>query len=711
MLRSRNPRRVTELTSSVVTEVAAPMLTLWSVGLGVITFLGAFLLFQVQPLVGNAVLPWFGGAPGAWIVAMLFFQTALVGGYALVHFATRHLTPHGRTVAFVAVAAAAALLLPILPRDVWKPRPTDDPVLSMLLMLAACVGGPYLALSMTGPMVQEWHHRAVTGGSPYRLYALSNLGSLLGLITYPLAVEPALDLRAQSRLWSCCYIAYVGLAAVCAWWMPRRAYDAKSDAVAGGAAGRRRVEQKTVSVTARDAAIWIGLAAAGSTMLLAVTNHLCQDLPSVPFMWIGPMVSYLSSFIICFDRPQWCRRELWGTATVILVPITCMKLESFAAQATLHLLMLFAVCMLCHGELAKRRPAPQQLTLFYLLIAVGGALGGLFVGVVAPLIYERYWEWMAGTVGAFLFGATALMQSLRNLLPGRIAGAFAVAVPIFGVVGIGFLHREQFNRYEVEAERNFYGVIYLDAGFDDHDQPEWVAMRSGSTVHGSQFLDAERRRLPTTYYGVESGIGHLLRAGGDGPPRHIGVVGLGGGTLAAYGRPVDRLRFYEINPAVVSLAKERFRYLGETPSAWEIVLGDARLSLERETPQEFDVLVLDAFSSDSVPTHLLTLEAFGVYLRHLRADGVIAAHVSNQHLHLSPILAAAARRLALSGISIYNAENLEEVGKASLWVLLTRRADTLVWQRLMTLNATPLESIDATTLWTDHFKSLLPLLK
>ena len=691
----------------------------WSFALAGLTFLGAFLLFQVQPLIGKAVLPWFGGAPGAWIVAMLFFQIALVGGYALVYLATKHLSPRTRTWSYVLIVGVATLFMPILPAEAWKHCFTDMPIWHMLLMLSASVGGPYLALAMTGPIVQEWHHRVSPAGSPYRLYALSNLGSLLGLVTYPFLVEPALELAQQATLWSSGYVLYTGLACFCAWKMPTTlaAAEMMPAAARNTKSGKVTLGVTSERVTFATATTWLLLAAGGSILLLATTNHLCEDVPSTPLMWIGPMIVYLLSFIVAFDKPGWYRRGMWGVATMALTPIACAAYGSFGTTTTLSLLWLFVACLLCHGELVRRKPPPAQLTLFYLVIAAGGALGGIAVGVLAPLLFDRYWEWMLGTTATFVGASWIVLQAMAGLDTRRGLKLLLVVAMLTGVGMIIVAHRRQFPSLEIDVVRNFYGVVSIDAAFDEATQrPEFVTMRSGVTLHGAQYSPPQQRREPTTYYGRPSGIGHLLQAPVHEPPRHVGLVGLGSGTLATYGRRGDTLRFYEINPAVVALAQEYFTFLRDTSARTEMIVGDARLSLEQEASQEFDVLVLDAFTGDSIPTHLLTREAFEVYLRHLRPTGILAVHCSNVHLDLPPVIAAAADHYELAGLMIRSPADSSQFLTAATWVLLTRDTTTGAWQRLVSIDPSTAELADLkhlprTRLWTDHYSNLLTLLK
>jgi len=697
-------------------------------GIALTTFLGAYLLFQVQPLIGKAILPWFGGSPAVWTTAMVVFQMLLTAGYAFVDWTTRRLSPSVRSYVFLALALGSIATLPILPTTDWKPSADQDPTFGVLRLLTVFVGAPYFLLSMTGPLTQEWFTRSANGKSPYRLYALSNLGSLLGLFTYPLVVEPLFELPVQSRLWTCGFLAYCALAGWSAWKLRRY-----PDLASPSADRPADVPADDARPTARQIATWIALAAAGSAMLSATTNHLCQDVPTVPLLWIGPLAVYLISFIVCFSELGWYRVKWVAPITMALIPLSCVSSIPYASLRTLpawlggplttarnapfalHLVVILAmltfVCLAAHGELARRKPGPRRLTTYYLAISIGGAVGGLFVGVVAPFIYSRYWEWILGTSAAYVLCAVAILAAggFRN----RTAKAIFGGVALLGGLALAWLHAKQFNPYEIDAIRNFYGVVYVDAGRDDETgRPLWTAMRSGSTRHGVQILEPGRTRIPTAYYGTGSAVGIALQADRrPDAPRHVGIVGLGAGTLAAYGTPGDTYRFYEINPAVVAFADAYFTYLRESVARCEIVVGDARLSLEREPDQNFDLLVVDAFTGDAIPTHLLTAEAFEVYLRHLRADGILAIHISNQHLDLAPVLAAAAERFGLADLSGLNRPDPANLVETARWTLLTRRPDSTWWRSIARPGLAPAQGVRATTIWTDSYSNLIELLK
>lgn len=723
---------VSESLPSAASAVARPVDRSFSLRLMATTFLGAFLLFQVQPLIGKAVLPWFGGAPAVWTTALLFFQLMLVAGYALAFLSTRFLSPTLRSYLYLALAATALLLLPIGADESWKPNADDEPVGRMLALLLVCVGGPYLVLASTAPTTQEWFSRSGSRSSPYRLYALSNAGSLLGLLTYPFLVERYFDSTAQAYLWSGGFLLFALSAASCAWSVRHR----DEPAVA-----RERPTHDDSPVSFGNLATWIGLAAAGTILLMSATHHLCQDIASVPFLWVAPLAVYLLTFIICFDHARWYCRTWYSVAAAILIPLACLQgvtirsLEtsrvwaapyllplrdiSFGTQAAIVLGMLFAVCMLCHGELAARKPSPDRLTLYFLAIAVGGALGGLFTAVVAPVIFDRNWEWMLATFAALGFALAGIGGALRRAghLQSRINKVGLGTAAIGCAALLLWLHSLLFNADEVVSARNFYGVVSVDVGTArETGEPTYVSMRSGTTFHGLQLIGDELRFQPTAYYGTESGVGRtLLAARRSDRPLRVACIGLGVGTLAAYGRPGDRYDFFEINPVVIRFADEYFSFLRDSEAGCRVVQGDARLSLERALgagdEADYDVIVLDAFSGDSIPTHLLTAEAFDVYLRHLKPDGVIAAHMSNRYLDLIPVIVGAAQHRQLAALTGVNRPNDVYYVKSSRWALLTRNPNSPEWRELQAAGFTDITHSKRALLWTDAYGNLFEILK
>ncbi|HKJ02912.1 MAG TPA: hypothetical protein VJ997_10670, partial [Longimicrobiales bacterium] len=606
---------------------------------GTAIFSGAFLLFQVQLVVTKYILPWFGGSPAVWTTAMLFFQAMLLAGYAYAHLSVRHLSRRGQAALHVALLVAAASALPITPAESWKPDGVTGPVVRILGLLLVTVGLPFLALAATSPLLQEWFSGLRPRFSPYRLYALSNTGSLLALLSYPLVVEPALTRTAQADLWAWGFQGFALCSGVCAVLAVRaRAPDDDVAPVGGVRAGAPGRAQRV---------LWLALPAVASVLFLAVTNQISQDVAVVPFLWVLPLSLYLLSFILCFERDGWYLRPLFAglvlPALAGVVWVLYLGAEaSLATQLAVHSAGLFVFCMVCHGELARLRPDPGHLTHFYLMVAGGGALGGVFVALVAPALFNGFFELHVGLValGVFVLMAWMVDDGLALNQP-RFQPFYLPIIGVFLVLAAA-LGRHAFvsvDDYET-VDRNFYGVLRTSRSWNpNHGGGEdFRILYHGRIVHGFQYLGVAGSRRPMSYFGPHSGIGlaaGLLRRDGG---LRIGVVGLGVGTMAAYAGEGDVIRFYEINPVVESLATTLFLYLKETPARWEIVQGDGRLSLERELREaggvgrDYDLLVLDAFSGDAPPTHLLTREAFAVYMSHLAENGVVAVNVTNRHI-------------------------------------------------------------------------------
>jgi SAM-dependent methyltransferase len=661
-------------------------------------FLSAFLLFLVQPLIAKRILPWFGGAAIVWTLAMVFFQLVLLLGYAYAHAAASRL--RGRTMAAVHLALLAASLafLPIAPDASWKPHGGDNPVAGVLGLLFATLGLPYFLLSATSPLVQAWLARASPGASPYRLFALSNLASMLALLGYPFAIEPWLGVRAQSIAWSAGYVAFAMLCAALAW----RSRDLAPPALA---------RDETAAAQRPGAgviAVWLVLSATGAALLLAVTNHLTQNIPSIPLLWVVPLAVYLLTFILCFESGRWYRRDAWLAALAWMVCMMAwflvdrsLEFELFW-QIGVFTVGLFAACMFCHGELASLRPDPRHLTLFYLVVAAGGVLGGALVGIVAPVVLPGYLELpIAIAVVAFL--AVALNM-------GRPIPVVVLLVGVScGATGALAWRVHDFTRGTVYIERNYYGVLRVKESQVDPADPDtrYRSLVHGSILHGEQWLAEKYRRSATTYYKTSSGIGRTLLAF-EGKPIKVGIIGLGAGTIAAYADADDVYRFYDIDPAVVKVANTWFTYLKDSAGQIDVVLGDARLELEREAPQGFDVLAVDAFSGDSIPVHLITSEAVAEYLRHMKPDGVIAFHVSNRFLDLKPVLLSIAERQGLAFAYLH--EPGDEGGTTSDWVLLTRHPPFLALPSIAEITE-PVAPEPGFRPWTDDYSSLLAVLR
>jgi hypothetical protein len=767
---------------------------------GATIFLSAFLLFQVQLVLAKFLLPWFGGTPSVWTACLLFFQLLLFAGYLYAHWLTRQEAKLQRVFHMVLVALALGLMIalmvrwgsPLLPEPGLQPQAPSSPIWVILLLLTWAVGAPFFVLSTTGPLMQEWYTRVRPGESPYFLYAISNIGSLLGLLSYPSLVEPYLTIHHQANFWAAGFVLFAIAVSVCALWL-------RPEPVAG----HRNISEQlsTGSSTAPDEPatplriqlLWFALAGCGSVMLLATTNQICQDIAVVPLLWVVPLALYLLSFILVFAWPSMYWRAIFQPLYAFVVALSALILRDTNAIRITTLIIvfssaLFVGCIVLHGELVRLKPKTHDLTRFYLWISLGGAVGAVLVCVVAPVIFNRFWEFQFGlwTTGLLLFIANladrdswlhhttfrmfwallafaaalpylfALLKfpALKNAIGNRIllpalalcliawsisllrsrtnaAGSRIPQLMIRGVVllmlaglALGLSSQHRLNEDKVITQkRNFYGAMTVFQAGSDAAQWRVYILRHGETWHGLQFQDPARRGLAGAYYSTRSGAGLALRGhprAQQGLPMRIGVVGMGVGTLAVYANSGDVMRFYEINPQVLELsdpANPYFTFARDARGRIEAVLGDGRLSLQEEAnqgnPQGFDVLVLDAFTSDAVPTHLLTREAFELYRKHLRdRDSIIAVHISNRALELAPVLAAAADHFGWKAIRV-DSPDIGQFTFAAEWVLLVQPEGGLRFperesnmDKFTTLAPTP-----GFRMWTDDYSNILQLLR
>jgi SAM-dependent methyltransferase/MFS family permease len=663
-------------------------------------FLSSFLLFLVQPLIARLILPWFGGSAAVWTTCMLFFQALLLAGYAYAHLLEKKLT-RGKLQPLVhtVLLAAAVAMLPIAPAEAWKPAGDDEPISRILLLLAASVGLPYFLVASTSPLLQAWFARARPGENPYRLFAISNLASLIALVGYPFVVEPFLGGGEQVRLWSWGFAAFAVLCAFVAWLTPRRHLVVEA-------------QGEAASVATPQVLLWLALSATGSVLLLAVTNHLTQNVASIPLLWLAPLTIYLLTFILAFEGRNWYRpRFLWPFVLVWLGGMAWLLVDDryhydLPLQLGMFLPGLFLGCLFCHGELYRLRPAPQQLTMFYLIVSAGGALGGLLVAVVAPLAFDAYYELGIGMT------VLALLAALRFAPLGRLPGLASLAV-LMGVAACAAYDGFYYHRDVRVSERGFYGVLRVKEYGSPGEPSHMRRLVHGTIMHGEQYLHAERRRFITTYYQESSGIGLAIKSKQERGPVRVGVIGLGTGTIAAYGRQGDLYRFYDIDPRVVSLAKQEFTFLADSAAQVEVALGDARLSLEREAPQNFDVLAVDAFSSDAIPVHLITKEALGIYLKHVKSDGIVAFHVSNRFLQLIPVVARLAKEQGAHAVLVNDDPDDEDesLRSRSDWVLVSRDRAALERPAIVEGGATEAEDRPEWRTWTDDYSNLIQILK
>ncbi len=758
-------------------------------------FTGAFLLFQVQPLVGKYILPWFGGGPGVWTTCMLFFQMLLLGGYAYAHTVSRNLKPRTQALVHFVLLIAALASLPITPSDAWKPTADGNPAWQILALLTVSLGLPYLVLSATGPLMQEWFRRTAPGVSPYRLYALSNVGSLLALISYPFYFETNFTRLQQARFWSWGLVVYALCAGFCAWrvWrQPEVETPAPTATDLADAASARP--------TALQRLFWLGLPACASVLLLAVTNKMCQDVAVIPFLWVLPLALYLLTFIISFDSPRWYSR-FWFTLLLIgaMVAVCYALFEGtdmpIVRQVVIYSATLFVGCMVCHGELYRLKPDPRHLTSFYLMIAAGGAVGGLFVALVAPAVFNNFYEFhlslallvvlllvitwrgkdalsarrwqilgalltLAGLYGADKALDRGVAWALRHGVmthdvadrywnaalfvgghwPWWLLAGLVVAGLIFlrrrsaqpadwhrvtcvllgaGLAGLGVvlgMHIHDTSSGNLVSVRNFYGVLSVQEYSKEDPNSHYYLLQHGRITHGIQFADPGRARMITSYFGPRSGLSLALRNFPRQQNQRIGLLGLGVGTIAAYGKPGDYLRIYEIDPEVKRVAEKPFSYLATSEAKIDIVMGDGRLSMEREAPQNLDFLIMDAFSSDAVPVHLLTKEAFEIYERHLKPDGVILINISNRYLDLRPVVENAARAFGFPAYQIESEDGSDDDEEgawwfyASTWMILSKNQEFMARHPVRSA-ASPTAARNNIPLWTDDYTSMFRVLQ
>ena len=541
---------------------------------------------------------------------MLFFQTVLLLGYLYAHWLHQRLAGRKQAITHILVLAGSLVALPILPNPAWKIASAGNPSLRILALLAVTVGLPYFLLASTSPLLQAWYARTHRSGMPYRLFALSNFASMLALLTYPVVVEPNLPARAQATIWSVAYGGFVLLCGVTAWLASTRV-------TVTGTTGEAASAETGPPPNRTAHLLWIGFAACASVLLLAVTTFLTQDVAAIPFLWILPLAVYLLTFILCFDSPRVYQRFVFLPLAAAAIGFMAWRLwpqrpkMAVLPQTGLLALALFICCMVCHGELVRIRPHTRYLTSFYVRVSLGGALGGLFVGLLAPNLFNGYYEFPIGLAAFAALAALPLWRESDRLSRNWMwatRGALAVVVGAY-LIFLGTIVRDLVNPYRLVA-RNFYGQLRVrDEAESKSDPYAYRSLIHGVINHGVQMKREEYRHQPVSYFCPQSGIGRAMTALA-GAPRRVGILGLGCGTLAAYGHAGDTFRIYEINPLVLRIAQTEFSYLRDTKARMEVAMGDGRLVLESEPSQQFDLLVMDAFSGDSVPVHLITREAF-----------------------------------------------------------------------------------------------------
>ena len=728
--------------------------------------LGAFLLFQIQPLISKILLPWFGGSPAVWTTCMMFFQLLLLGGYWYADRVRRISDYRRQALVHGILLLLACATLPISRAEQFRPLDSSRPIFRILACLGTTVGATYFVLAATGPLVQSWHARAAPQRSPYRLYALSNLGSLAALVTYPVLFEPFTSMRTQSQLWSLGFVVYAAMMALLmrqvAWQVGRTAGssarigsgdgcvefasrqhtdapDPAADRGVNDAHGSIKLDDasSTEPLTWKSGCAWFLWPALASVTLLAVTHQICQNIAVIPFLWIAPLCLYLLSFVLCFDSDRWYVPRFYGVAAACSLiwiaklllahhfnesawyfePESMRRLaQNQLVQIASYLVLLFCLSMVAHGEVVRARPQAGQLTRFYLAISAGGAWGGILVSLICPLLFSDFAELNVLLALSLPLTFMVILRDARDRWFSRPAVRRAF-------VGLSLVTCVMMFGSQVYATRNpalarvrsFFGVMTVTSTRrSDSDAPvrrlySGAPMHGGATLHGYQDLSPARSRDATTYYGLETGVGLALRRFPARTGRRVGIVGLGIGTLATYGRPGDVLRFYELNPDVERLARSYFLYLEQSQAQVDVALGDGRLLLALEPPQQYDMLVIDAFTGDTIPTHLLTREAFAIYLeKQLRPDGLLAVHVSNRYLDLTPPVARLAAEFRWPVRLVHNSDGPGMVF-ASDWLLITRNA--AFWQdEEVARAAKPVAEARDFPLWTDGYNNLFQLL-
>lgn len=672
-------------------------------------FLGAFLLFAVEPMAAKRLLPALGGSSAVWITCLVFFQTVLLLGYLYAHWLGRRKNPWvAGIVHIVLLALAGAMLLLAAFPDLSGAA--EHPFVAIFRTLTVTIGLPFLLLASTSPLLQLWIARRYQRGVPWRLFALSNAGSLLALALYPTVIEPHWSLATQHVAWGCGFAVYALLSGALAWQSRTVAEESPQGSAAGGEAGSSNSGNSNRDRSNRARVLWFVLPAVGAMQLCAVTSHLSQNVAAIPLLWVLPLAVYLLTFIVAFEAPRFYRRWLVIRLLAVLLASLGYILSKTDVSLPIQIAIgfflaeLFFACLFCHAETYALRPeSPSESTLFYLLIAAGGAAGTIFIGIGCPLLFDANYD----VALAFLAtAAAALVVTWRNGWGQRLLWSVGTGLLLALIVMLHIVYA----RGALLEERNFYGTLRVRQSLVPPQARVARTLLHGTIEHGTQWFAPEFRRVPTTYYAFDSGVGLALRLCCGDRARRIGVVGLGAGTLAAYGRAGDRIRFYEINPAIRPIAEHLFTYLRDSDAQISFAPGDARISLTREPPQHYDVLVVDAFSGDAIPVHLLTVQAMKVYQRQLAPGGILAFHISNQYLDLAPVVGPLAAASGMQARLIDTPSNDTRGEYRATWVLVTNNSAFLS-QPPVVLASLPVHLKPGLRTWTDNYSSLLPILQ
>lgn len=676
-------------------------------------FISSFLLFQIQPILAKLALPFFGGGAAIWTTCMLFFQLFLLLGYLYAHYLTKLTNVNQQIVIHSLLVGASLVCLPIAPFVNDNGLGWQAPQLALINSLLISIGIPYFLLSSTAPLIQKWYNYLPKNNEPYRLYSLSNVGSLLALLSFPFLIEPSMTSHFQTKIWSMGYVLFVLFILL-------TGYQLYGDKTKNSPSTTKHDDDK-ISVQRSNVLLWLLLSTVSVILMVSTTSAMTQNIPPTPFLWIFPLCIYLLTYIICFNNDNWYVRKYWfmlfaacSLAAILMFFIGTQF--SITIQIATYALILFFACMLCHGELARLKPNKSKLTLFYLTMALGGVIGSLFTSLIAEQLFTQYYEFPIAIALVYLLLLSVLWKekSTSKLpLKTKKQNTYLRLASLVGLLAFSLYFVKLSKVYfkdDVFNSRNFYGTLAVK-DLTDLQQPTRMLF-DGTTSHGSQSLPIEGDHAPTSYYRFNTGVSLALQY--DNIPKKVGVIGLGTGTLASYANLDDHYVFYELNPNVEFAARNYFSYLSSSKAEITVKLGDARVTLQHELEstgsQQFQILVVDAFSSDSIPVHLLTLEAFQLYWRHLTKDGLLVLHISNNHLDLLPLVATLSEETGKKLQHFYSASNNNNDHTAE-WVVVTNNkhfSESNAVQRRATYFQ--LKNEDK-VLWTDDYSNLLSVIK
>jgi spermidine synthase len=665
--------------------------------------LGSFLVFAIQPIIGKALLPPYGGVPAVWSTCLLFFQTVLLIGYGTAHILITNLDQRRRLAVYAALATVSIASTIGLSTEAFGTQHSFSPTFSVLLDLATSVAGMCVLLSATAPLIQGLVATGSAKDPVYKLYAYSNTGSLAALIAYPVLVEPALSLPQQINIW--CWLSFALVTLVIVLLFRKSSIPQPI---------REELAEDPFCNSGFQRGLWFGYAACSSILLISGTSYLCQEIAPVPLLWVAPLALFLLSYIIAFAFDSCGSSLFWltllGICIGVLVFVDGFWAHSLALRVSISLLAMASAFMAAHVELARLKPHPRYLTSFYCISSTGGVFGGITASLIAPYIFIGHSELFLGIFLLLTFRCTQLIFRDFN---SKFPRAVRALSGLFLIAALGAPYAIDLSLRPLAAARNFFGIIKIE---DLHGESlsgmSFRRMAHGSTTHGIQLLDQERTGTPTTYYSPHSAVGQVLLQFKPNSSRQIGVIGLGAGTLATYGRAGDEILFFEINPAVIAFADTHFSFLRDSKASTKVIQGDARIVLTQANELKLDVLIVDAFSSDSIPVHLLTREALALYTNRLNHDGMLLIHISNRYLHLAPIVQSIASSLGLTSCIVESSGDSELLAEPALYAVIPLGESRELTSRLFSNSECQLTHTNsASSIWTDNYSNIISALR